>query len=88
MVSKEVASSKIDIQSSVSKPFTPEGKCEHEDYHDHAIPLNQMAQKIPSLLELELPPSSTGNLSIWLYLIALYQNLKICMQCRDKGESV
>ena len=62
MVSKEVASSKIDIQSSVSKPFTPEGKCEHEDFHDHAIPLSQMAQKIPTLVDLEIKPSSSGNL--------------------------
>ena len=44
------------------RPFTPEGECEHEDFHDHPVPLNQMAQKIPSLLDLEPPESSLGIL--------------------------
>ena len=48
--------------SLIPSPFTPEGECEHEDFHDHAIPLNQMAQKIPRLLDLELPESSSGNI--------------------------
>ena len=64
MVMKEVTLSKLDIKSCVSKPFTADGKCEHEDFHDHAIPLNQMAQKIPRLLDLEQPPSSSATISI------------------------
>ena len=32
------------------------------DDREYAIPLNQLAQKIPSLLDLELKPSSSGNL--------------------------
>ena len=44
------------------RPFTPESESEHEDFHDHPIPLNQMAQKIPRLLDIEINPSSLGNL--------------------------
>lgn len=42
-----------------SKPITPEGKVDHEDFDDHPIPSNQMAQKIPSLLDI---PCQSGNL--------------------------
>jgi hypothetical protein len=62
LVSKEVIPSKSDIKSCESKPFTPEGKCDHEDFDDHPIPLNQMAQKIPRLLDLETQPPETGDL--------------------------
>jgi hypothetical protein len=45
----------------VKKEVAPEVISEHEDYHDHVIPLSQMAQKIPSLIDIE-PPTSSGNL--------------------------
>ena len=44
------------------RPFTPESESEHEDFHDHSIPSSQMAQKIPRLLDIEINPSSLGNL--------------------------
>jgi hypothetical protein len=44
----------------VKKEVTPEIKYEHEDFHDHPIPLSQMAQKIPSLLDRDC--LSSGNL--------------------------
>lgn len=46
--------------SQSKKPFTPEGECVYVDYHDHAIPLSQMAQKIPKLLDSEFPPRNLG----------------------------
>ena len=44
------------------RPFSP--LVEVFDDREYAIPSNQLAQKIPRLLDLEQPPSSSGNLSI------------------------
>jgi len=56
----------------VKKEVAPEVISEHEDYHDHVIPLSQMAQKIPSLIDIE-PPTSSGNLFMWYNLMLLFQ---------------
>ena len=56
----------ISSPSPPPRPFTPIDKGDHEDFHDHPIPLNQMAQKIPSLLDLVIQPSPSGNQYICL----------------------
>lgn len=55
-------SDSLRIVSPPPRPWTPEG--DHEDldpFADHAIPSNQCAQKIPSMLDLDVNPNSSGN---------------------------
>ena len=56
----------ISNPSSTLRPITPIGEID-DPFHDHPIPSNACAQKIPSLLDLDLQPPLQGNIYISIY---------------------